>query len=236
MKVLTKFPTWILSSSKWRACCQSLWSTIKRPSSFPAFKNSERTVSYEDKWSRNAVYYNNHLREVISCLNARHPIFPSDVTYAGCNLRIILEWAWDQVIQIKQHLDQLCELLSSCSTCNTTPSLYNSHSWTLFFQVYRCTMVQAYSSINNYSPCWNIIACSLATSSIFSKRWRQQHLPLNKVSAGSVPNLFSVHCESSSCILYHCPGLKELESQHSVCFLLNQVELHVMFVLFVSPP
>ena len=34
-----------------------------------------------------------------------------DVTYAGCNLRIILEWAWDQVIQIKQHLDQLCKFM-----------------------------------------------------------------------------------------------------------------------------
>ena len=32
-----------------------------------------------------------------------------DITYPGCNLQIILEWAWDQVIQIKQHLDQLCK-------------------------------------------------------------------------------------------------------------------------------
>ncbi len=38
-------------------------------------------------------------------------LFLPDVTYAGCNLRIILEWAWDQVIQIKQHLDQLCKCI-----------------------------------------------------------------------------------------------------------------------------
>lgn len=35
--------------------------------------------------------------------------FPLDVTHAGCSLKVILDWAWDRVVDIKDHLDQLCK-------------------------------------------------------------------------------------------------------------------------------
>ena len=33
----------------------------------------------------------------------------SDVTHAGCSLKLILDWAWDRVVDIKDQLDQLCK-------------------------------------------------------------------------------------------------------------------------------
>ena len=34
---------------------------------------------------------------------------PLDVTHAGCSLKLILDWAWDRVVDIKDQLDQLCK-------------------------------------------------------------------------------------------------------------------------------
>jgi len=31
------------------------------------------------------------------------------VTHAGCSLKLILDWAWDRVVDIKDQLDQLCK-------------------------------------------------------------------------------------------------------------------------------
>ena len=35
--------------------------------------------------------------------------FSLDVTHGGCNLKLILDWAWDRVVDIKDQLDQLCK-------------------------------------------------------------------------------------------------------------------------------
>ena len=31
------------------------------------------------------------------------------MTHAGCSLKLILDWAWDCVVDIKDQLDQLCK-------------------------------------------------------------------------------------------------------------------------------
>lgn len=31
------------------------------------------------------------------------------MTHAGCSLKLILDWAWDRVVDIKDQLDQLCK-------------------------------------------------------------------------------------------------------------------------------
>lgn len=31
------------------------------------------------------------------------------MTHAGCSLKLILDWAWDHVVDIKDQLDQLCK-------------------------------------------------------------------------------------------------------------------------------
>lgn len=50
-------------------------------------------------------------------------LFLPDLSHAGCSLKLILDWAWDRVVEIKDQLDQLCknlntlklDLLQTCS-------------------------------------------------------------------------------------------------------------------------
>ena len=34
---------------------------------------------------------------------------------AGCSLKLMLDWAWDRVVEIKNQLDQLCKFAHSHS-------------------------------------------------------------------------------------------------------------------------
>ena len=38
-----------------------------------------------------------------------------DVVHAGCSLKLMLDWAWDRVVEIKNQLDQLCKFAHSHS-------------------------------------------------------------------------------------------------------------------------
>lgn len=38
-----------------------------------------------------------------------------DVVQAGCSLKLMLDWAWDRVVEIKNQLDQLCKFAHSHS-------------------------------------------------------------------------------------------------------------------------
>lgn len=42
---------------------------------------------------------------IISCIQK---LGAGNVTHAGCSLKLILDWAWDRVVDIKDQLDQLC--------------------------------------------------------------------------------------------------------------------------------
>ncbi|CAH3037704.1 unnamed protein product [Porites lobata] len=42
---------------------------------------------------------------IISCIQK---LGVGNLSHAGCSLKLILDWAWDRVVEIKDHLDQLC--------------------------------------------------------------------------------------------------------------------------------
>lgn len=48
---------------------------------------------------------------IISCIQK---LGVGNVVHAGCSLKLILDWAWDRVVEIKEHLDQLCVPLFDC--------------------------------------------------------------------------------------------------------------------------
>lgn len=59
-------------------------------------------------------------------------LFLPDLSHAGCSLKLILDWAWDRVVEIKDHLDQLCKNLNTLNcvaidfdTFKITPELHN---------------------------------------------------------------------------------------------------------------
>jgi len=61
------------------------------------------------------------------------------VTQGGCNLKLILEWAWDRVVDIKNQLDQLCKK--------------NTSSWpTSCYFICKCTYLYLYRFCTLFRP------------------------------------------------------------------------------------
>ncbi|XP_046849987.1 protein ELYS-like isoform X2 [Xenia sp. Carnegie-2017] len=148
------------------------WTASLMPKNFDFSRAQEKTFQVEGLLS--VALEHNLTSFIISCIQE---LGEDNITYAGCNLRVILEWAWDQVIQMKHHLDQLCVPLFD----GTGIFVDN----------------QLVAILDHYS------------------------VQLN--------NLVDIFETLSSAALTTEQGVKELESQHTVCFLLNQYLRVVLF-------
>lgn len=61
-----------------------------------------------------------------------------DVVHAGCSLKLMLDWAWDRVVEIKNQLDQLCKfahshslLLEHDNFCGAQKSWFSCIYWVI---------------------------------------------------------------------------------------------------------
>ena len=111
----------------------------------------------------------------------------------------------------------------------------------MFLKVYHFLMVRAYLWTNNSSPCWTIMAFNWEISSTCSKLCPLQLQPLCKVwslTCQDSPLTISTLDLCHSLIFWFFDfyfvafkGLKELESQHTVTYLLNQVQSAVLHIV-----